>query len=206
MINYKNRKIITTIVIAFTLNLIIIGSAYALALEHLDIENQIGMSYPNLSVIWTDGGTTTQSDSDIASTNVSRRISGVGGDCNVLEWSISFIEGRSGTVTLTATVTNSGTIPAILGVPTLDWGISGSNGLDYIMNSTAFIGPLGAGETSENLVVTIEMPSGWVNPLKADVSHFNSTTDGCTNNLLADDVYDFLTSFTIRLVYEAGLP
>jgi hypothetical protein len=207
MRNYKNRKRMASIAIAFLLTFVM-GAAFAFAPGMLEIGGQIGIAPGELCVIWTDGGTTSQSTTTVASTNISRRTSGVGGANHRLEWAIGFVDGQTGTVTLTATATNNGSVPAILETPTIAWGPFGNEGLNHTLNATAFVGPLAVGATSGNLVLTVEMPTGWVNPLGfgAEIDPLHSAIDGWFDDQLPDDVYEILTSFLVTLVYEADLP
>jgi hypothetical protein len=202
MRNFKNRKRFTAVAIAFMLTFLV-GAAFAFAPGQLDIFGMIGVSPGELCVVWTNEGTTTQSTPAVATTNVTRRIAGVGGDNHRLEWAIGFVDGQAGTVTLTATATNNGTVDAELLAPTFAWGQPfGAEGFLHTMDSSAFVGHLPVGGTSGNLVVTIEMPPGWTMPL---IAPFMTTPEWFAAQL-PDAVYEIMTSFSVNLVYELYVP
>jgi len=203
MQNLKNKKRLTILTIAFLLTFLV-GAAFAFPPGNLEIEGWIGIGQDEMCVIWATAATS-QSAAGVATTNVTRITSmslggGVFNPGHRIEWAIGFV--NPGTVTLTATAINDGTVPVMIQAPVFNWGPFGDEGLTYTMDSTAFVGgPLAPGATTGDLIINITMPTGWINPLGAGIGPLHSSLDNWFEDQLDDDDYDLLTSFTVDIVY-----
>ena len=160
----KNRKRLTVLLATFTI-IFVTGVAFAADFGILDITGMIGIGAPELSVIWTNQETDNVSE---ATTNTATILN----DDKGIEWAIGFAE--AGTVTLIATATNNGLVPAHIDsvdVSTFWFDFVAETGLSYTLDKTNFTGPLLPGDDAI-LVMTVTWdgafePFGGISPLNA---------------------------------------
>ena len=128
----KNKKRLTTAVIAFTL-VFLVGAAFAATDGVLQFAGGIGVGEPTLHVIWDDVTTSAASPTNAVTTNNARIVDFLnvigqpGGTPNTpdiledqrIEWAVGFVGPCS--VTLVGTAENIGQLDAMVATPTAIW-------------------------------------------------------------------------------------
>jgi hypothetical protein len=190
MRNFKNKKKLTSLVIAFML-VFVMGSAFAFGPGQLGIAGFVGVA-PDLSVIWQDNPVTSGTSATVT-TNVAGRVNGIR-DFQGINWAVGFANtGASATATLTAVAYNDGAVAAhITGLgfnPAPDFGVTATVSTTPTVAAPVVLAP-GATYT---FIVTLT----W------DGTTFPPITPALDLGEIMDllEYYDFHTSFTLLFDY-----